>query len=40
MLTAAELWAAMNAVSAQVTALEKQLGEAMDQEAKEAKVGS
>ena len=40
MLTTTELQAAVNAVSMQVTVLEKQLGEAMDQEAKEVKVGS
>ena len=40
MLTAAELKAAVDAVSGQVTVLEKQLGEAADREAKEGKVGS
>ena len=40
MLTAAELKAAMHLVSVQVTALGRQLEEAADQEAKEAKVGS
>ena len=40
MLTATELKAAMDVVSVQVTALGKQLEEAANQEAKEAKVGS
>ena len=40
MLTATELQVAVNAVSAQVTALEKQFGEAVDRAVKEAKVGS
>ena len=40
MLTAAELKAAMDAVSVQVTALGRQLEKAADREAREAKVGS
>ena len=40
MLTAAELEAALDTASAQVTALGRQLEEAATREAKEAKVGS
>ena len=40
MLTTTELQVAVNTASVQVTALEKQLGEATDREAKEVKVGS
>ena len=40
MLTAAELKVALDAASAQVTALGRQLEEAANREVKEAKVGS
>ena len=40
MLTAAELKAALDVASVQVTALGRQLEEAADREAREAKVGS